>query len=58
MANRYTAQQFIDKIPGSAGIVSDLYYGIKRMAASDGEAHAESEGGTWNIVAETPRAVA
>ena len=41
----------------SAPIVSNLYYGIKRVALSDGEAHAVSEGGVWHILAETPRAV-
>lgn len=39
-----------------APILSDLWYGVKRIAAS-GEAYASSEGGTWDIVAETPRAV-
>lgn len=40
----------------NAPILSDLWYGVKRIAAS-GEAYASSEGGTWDIVAETPRAV-
>lgn len=33
------------------------YYGIKRIASSDGEAHATSEGGRWDVEADTPRAV-
>lgn len=39
-----------------APIKSDLWYGVKRIA-SGGEAYASSEGGTWNILQDTPRAV-
>jgi len=33
------------------------YYGIKRIALSDGEAYSTSEGGLWTVAADTPRAV-